>query len=254
MQVEFGAQILMDELPASVFEMGKSLPPDVRAKLEKQFDSAMKPWAVTERILYNPSLSFIDYIMPGIIGLILQLLTVTLMACTIARERESGTLAQLMVSPLRRIEIILGKVLPYLVVSMVLIAMSIAVGYFHFGVRFRDPLALGVICLLFLLSSLGTGLLISALCQTQTQAVQMAVFYLMPVFPLSGAVAPLELLPSGIRAISQLFPLTHFCRAFRAVNLGHLGISMILPDLAMLALLALLTGLGAAFLLRRIHD
>ena len=253
-QVNSGPQILMDELPAEVFDMGKALPKETREKLEKQFNAAMKPWEVEDHILYNPGLSFIHYIMPGIVGLILQLLTVTLMACTIARERESGTLGQLMVSPLRRGEVVVGKVLPYLVVSMVLIAMSIAVGYFHFGVRFRDPLTLALICLLFLLSSLGTGLLISALCTTQTQAVQMAVFYLLPVFPLSGAFAPLDLLPSGIRAISQLFPLTHFCRAFRMVNLGQLGLSNIVPDLVMLAVLALLTCLGAAFLLRRIHD
>ncbi|MEA3211027.1 MAG: drug efflux transport system permease protein [Chthoniobacter sp.] len=243
-------QDLIDQLPENVIEMGKQIPVEVR----KKFVSAMEPWSVGERIYYNPTLKFIDYIMPGIVGLILQLLTVTLMACTIARERESGTLAQLMVSPLSRSEIVVGKVLPYLAVSMVLIAMTIAVGHFHFGVRFRDPLTLALICFLFLLSSLGMGLLISAFCHTQTQAVQMAVFYLLPVFPLSGAFAPLEQLPASIRFISQLFPLTHFCRAFRMVNLGELGLSMIAPDLGLLVLGAVITCAGAAFLLRRIHD
>ena len=120
--------------------------------------------------------------------------------------------------------------------------------------QFRDPLALSIICLLFLLSSLGMGLLISALCHTQTQAVQVAVFYLLPVFPLSGAFAPLEQLPSSIRFIAEFFPLTHFCRAFRMVNLGHLGLNMVAGDLALLALGAVLTCAGAAYLLQRIQD
>ncbi len=243
-------QETIDQLPEEVIELGKKMPESVR----KEFVSAMTPWTVEPQILYNPRLRFVDYVMPGIVGLILQLLTVTLMACTIARERESGTLAQLMVTPLRRSEVVVGKVLPYLVVSLVLIAMTIAVGRFHFDVEFRAPLTLAVICLLFLVSSLGMGLLISAFCQTQTQAIQMAVFYLLPVFPLSGAFAPLEQLPANIRWLPECFPLTHFCRAFRTINLGHLGISSIAGDLAFLLLGALVTCAGAAWLLRRIDD
>src|SRR5207248_561475 len=119
-------QDTIDRLPEEVIELGKKMPEEVR----KEFVSAMTPWTVEPQILYNPRLRFVDYVMPGIVGLILQLLTVTLMACTIARERESGTLAQLMVTPLRRSEVVVGKVLPYLVVSLVLIAMTIAVGRF----------------------------------------------------------------------------------------------------------------------------
>ena len=82
---------------------------------------------------------------------------------------------------------------------------------------------LAVICLLFLLCSLGLGLLISAFSRTQTQAIQLSVFFLLPVFILSGAFAPLEQLPLAIRYLSEFFPLTHFCRAFRLVNLYHAG-------------------------------
>ena len=176
------------------------------------------------------------------------------MACTITREREAGTLSQLMVTSLRRREIVIGKVLPYLVVSMFLILMTTSVAYFHFGVTFRQPLVLGAICFLFLLCSLGLGLLISAFCNTQTQAIQFAVFFLLPVFPLSGAFAPLEQLPDGIRFISQMFPLTHFCHAFRMINLRNAEVSYITGDLVFLLLGALVTCGGAAVLLQRTEE
>ena len=243
-------QDMIDNLPQEVFEMGEKLPVEVR----KQFVSAMEPWEVATEIRNNPGLRFIDYVTPGIIGLILQLLTVTLMACTITREREAGTLSQLMVTSLRRSEIVIGKVLPYLGVSLLLIGMTIAVAHFHFHVAFRQPLVLGVICLLFLLCSLGLGLLISAFSATQTQAIQFAVFFLLPVFPLSGAFAPLGQLPESVRYLSQTFPLTHFCHAFRMINMRDAGLSYIAGDLAFLAFGALATCGGAAWLLRRAQD
>lgn len=243
-------QDMIDQLPDAVLELGKQIPEEVR----KQFVSAMEPWTVKSEILYNPELRFIDFVMPGIVGLILQLLSVTLMACTIARERESGTLSQLLVSPMNRYEIVLGKVLPYLVVSILLIVATLATGHFHFHVNYRDPLLLAVLCLLFLLCSLGTGLLISTFCQTQAQAIQIAVFYLLPVFPLSGAFAPLDQLPPAVRAIAEAFPLTHFCQAFRLVNLGSGGLPEIAGDLCFLLLGAIVTCAGAALLLRRIQD
>lgn len=243
-------QGMIDNLPPEVFEMGEKLPLTVR----KEFVSAMEPWTVASEIRYNPGLRFIEFVTPGIIGLILQLLTVTLMACTITREREAGTLSQLMVTSLRRSEIVIGKVLPYLAVSMLLIGMTIAVAHFHFHVAFRQPLVLAVICFLFLLCSLGLGLLISAFSATQTQAIQFAVFFLLPVFPLSGAFAPLGQLPDSIRFLAQTFPLTHFCNAFRMINLRNAEISFITGDLAFLALGALVTCGGAAFLLRRAED
>src|SRR5207244_4246153 len=118
-----------------VIELGKKLPVQIR----KQFVSLMEAWSAESKILYNPKSRFIDYVIPGIIGLILQLLTVTLMACTIARERESGTLYQLMVTSLKRGEIVIGKILPYLGVSTVIIAVIAFVAGFQFHVPFYQP-------------------------------------------------------------------------------------------------------------------
>jgi ABC-2 type transport system permease protein len=241
---------MIENLPEEVFELGKQLPVQIR----KRFVSMMEMWSVNSKRLFNPKSRVIDYVVPGIIGLILQLLTVTLMACTIARERESGTLYQLMVTSLRRREIVVGKMLPYLVVSIFLVVVIMALSKWHFGVAFYQPLALSLICLLFLLCSLGLGLLISAFSRTQTQAIQFSVFFLLPVFVLSGAFAPLEQLPKAIQYVSELFPLTHFCRAFRLVNMYHAGPQFYVGDLVVLSVGALITFLGAAFLLKRIEQ
>ncbi len=248
-QLQFRQEII-DQLPAEVFDLAQQLPIEVR----KQFVSLMEPWSIKTEVLYNPKQRFIDFIMPGIIGLILQLLTVTLMACTISREREAGTLYQLLVTSLRRGEIVLGKVLPYLVLSMFLIGITVAVAYFHFGTKFQQPLLLALICFLFLCCSLGLGLLISAFCHTQAQAIQIAVFYLLPVFPLSGAFAPLDQLPESIQMISQTFPLTHFCHAFRLANLYNAELSFMMGDLIFLAAGAVVTCAGAGYLLHRIQE
>src|SRR5204863_6476636 len=125
----------VEGLPEEVIDLAKKLPVAVR----KEFVSSMTQWGLQTQVLYNPEKRFIIYVVPGIVGLILQLLTVTLTACTIARERESGTLFQLLVTPLRRDEIIIGKVLPYLVISIVLIAMTLATGYLYFHVPYRAP-------------------------------------------------------------------------------------------------------------------
>ncbi|HSV63932.1 MAG TPA: ABC transporter permease [Chthoniobacterales bacterium] len=243
-------QVMIDALPENVFDLAKKLPVEVR----KQFTSMMEPWTTEHKILYNPKTRFIDYVVPGVIGLILQLITVTLMASTLAREREAGTLFQLMVTALRRREIVLGKVLPYLAISIVLILVIILLSAWHFQVQFNDWGALAVICFLFLLCSLGLGLLISAISRTQTQAIQFSVFFLLPVFVLSGAFAPLEQLPQPIRYISELFPLTHFCRAFRLVNLYRAGIEFYAADLITLFAGVIVTFVGAVLLLRRIEQ
>ena len=243
-------QVMIDALPEDVFDLAKKLPVQVR----KQFVSMMEPWTTDHKILYNPKTRFIDYVVPGVIGLILQLITVTLMASTLARERESGTLFQLMVTSLRRREIVLGKVLPYLAISIVLILFIILLTAWHFQVQFNDPGALALICFLFLLCSLGMGLLISAISRTQTQAIQFSVFFLLPVFVLSGAFAPLEQLPKAIQYISELFPLTHFCRAFRLVNLYRAAPEFYAADLITLFAGVVITFIGAIYLLRRIEQ
>jgi len=149
---------------------------------------------------------------------------------------------------------VIGKILPYLAISSLLVVMVLAVAAWHFQVRFYQPGALALICFMFLLCSLGLGLLISAISRTQTQAIQFSVFFLLPVFVLSGAFAPLEQLPGAIRSVAEIFPLTHFCRAFRLVNMYHTSVSFYYVDLIVLLAGALITFAGAAYLLKRIEQ
>ncbi len=196
----------------------------------------IQPVFVQSEIRYNPGLQYLSYVMPGVIGLTLQLLTVMLMAITIPRERERGTLDQLMATPISRAELILGKLVPYFGISLLNVAtiLYVADRWFNVPVRERLPLLLAL-CTLFVLSSLATGLLISAVSRSQFQAVQIAVFYVLPVFMLSGAYAPIEAIPEAIRPISYLFPLMYFCRAVRAVTLRGAGLLLVWKDLAILS-------------------
>jgi ABC-2 type transport system permease protein len=195
----------------------------------------IQPVFVQTEIRYNPGLRYLSYVMPGVIGLTLQLLTVMLMAVSITRERERGTLDQLMASPITRSELILGKLLPYLGMSLlnVVTILFVADRWFNVPVRERLLLLL-VLCALFVLTSLATGLLISAVSRSQFQAIQIAVFYILPVFMLSGAYAPIEAIPEAIRPISYLFPLMYFCRAVRAVTLRGASLLLVWKDLAIL--------------------
>jgi ABC-2 type transport system permease protein len=196
----------------------------------------IQPVFVHSEIKYNPGLQYLGYVMPGVIGLTLQLLTVMLMAITIPRERERGTLDQLMASPITRTELILGKLLPYFGISLLNVATILFVADRWFGVPVleRLPLLVGL-CALFVLTSLATGLLISAVSRSQFQAVQIAVFYVLPVFMLSGAYAPIEAIPDYIRPIANLFPLMYFSRAVRAVTLRGADLLLVWKDMAILA-------------------
>ncbi len=195
----------------------------------------IEPVFVQTEIRYNPGLQFLSYVMPGVIGLTLQLLTVMLMAVTFPRERERGTLDQLMATPITRTELILGKLLPYFGISLLNVAtiLFVADRWFNIPVAGRLPLLL-TLCALFVLSSLATGLLISTVSRSQFQAVQIAIFYILPVFLLSGAYAPIEAIPEYIRPISYLFPLMYFSRAVRAVTLRGAGLTLVWRDLAVL--------------------
>lgn len=195
----------------------------------------IQPVYIRTEIRYNPGLRYLSYVMPGVIGLTLQLLTVMLMAVSITRERERGTLDQLMASPITRSELILGKLLPYLGMSLlnVITILFVADRWFNVPVREGLPLLLAL-CILFVLTSLATGLLISAVSRSQFQAIQIAVFYVLPVFMLSGAYAPIEAIPDTIRPITYLFPLMYFCRAVRAVTLRGADLTLVWKDLAIL--------------------
>jgi ABC-2 type transport system permease protein len=195
----------------------------------------IQPVSTLSEIRYNSEHRHLGYVMPAVIGLTLQLLTVTLMAVSIPRERERGTFEQLMASPITRTALIVGKLLPYFCIALFNIGTILLIVDRVFGIPIarRLPLLLGL-CALFVLSSLATGLLISSVSRSPFQAVQIAVFYVLPVFILSGAYAPIEVIPEYVRPISHLFPLMYFLRAVRAATLRDADFLVVWKDLLIL--------------------
>jgi len=202
----------------------------------------MAPVELQTELKFNPQLKMQNFTMPGVIGLILQIITVLIMASSIAKERERGTMEQLAVTPLSGAEIFIGKLIPYFLISLFDTVNVMGVARLLFNVSLsKHYVAISLLVVLFILGSLGLGQLISTLSKNQSQATQLAIFYVLPVFVLSGAFAPLETIPQKIRIISYLFPLTYFCRAFRACILRNASLLDIQFDLFFLGGFVLLT-------------
>lgn len=171
-------------------------------------------------VMYNPDMKTVDFMIPGLVGLVLIFITTLMTALGIVKERERGTLEQLVVSPLSSFELMLGKVIPYVVIALVDFLLVFAVGVWWFDVPFAGSLLpFLAVSLTFLVCSLGVGLLVSTVSETQQQAMQLAIFTLVPQFILSGFVFPLEAMPWAIRWISYLMPLTYYVPISRGVFL-----------------------------------
>lgn len=169
---------------------------------------------------YNPELRTAVYVVPGLVGVILTMTMIMLTSMAIARERERGTLEQLIVSPIRRSELVAGKILPYVAVGYAQMSVILAIG----RVVFKVPIA-GSVGLLYALASvfiaanLSLGLVFSTLAKTQQQAMQMSFFFMLPNILLSGFMFPFEAMPRPAQFISQALPLTHFMRIVRGITL-----------------------------------
>lgn len=189
---------------------------------------------------YNPDLKTSTHIVPGLVGIILTMTMVMLTAMAIARERERGTLEQLIVSPLRRGELVVGKIAPYVGMGFLQMTLILLLGRIIFGVPFRGSvLLLYAAALVFIAANLALGLLFSTLARTQQQAMQMSFFFLLPNILLSGFMFPWEAMPKPAQALSQALPLTHFLRIVRGVVLKAATFADISVELAWLAALVL---------------
>ena len=175
---------------------------------------------------FNPELKTSIYIVPGLVGVILTMTMVMLTSMAIARERERGTLEQLIVSPLRRGELIVGKILPYVAMGYVQMSLILLLGHWVFGVPFVGSLLLlYLLAFIFIAANLALGLFFSTLAQTQQQAMQMSFFFLLPNILLSGFMFPWEAMPWPARMLAQALPLTHFLRVVRGIVLKGSGFS-----------------------------
>ena len=189
------------------------------------------PVDIRVRPLYNPALKTAIFIVPGIIGMILSNILIITTAMAIVRERERGTLEQLIVTPLSRSEIMLGKIAPYLLVGLVQITAVLIIGHLLFQVPIRGSLLLVyATSLLFIVASLGLGLFISTLSQNQAQAIQVSFFFLLPNVLLSGFMFPREAMPEVARWIGLALPLTFYLQIIRGIVLKGVGLVELWPQ------------------------
>ncbi|MGH7270798.1 MAG: ABC transporter permease, partial [Polyangiaceae bacterium] len=182
--------------------------------------TASPPIDLALSIRYNPDLRTAVYIVPGLIGVILTMTMVMLTSMALARERERGTLEQLVVSPVRGIELVIGKIFPYIAIGYVQMTLILVFARVVFGVPIAGSLALlYVLAFMFIAANLAIGLFFSTLAATQQQAMQMSFFFLLPNILLSGFMFPFEAMPAPARWLSQTLPLTHFLRIVRGIVL-----------------------------------
>jgi len=201
---------------------------------------AQPPIDVRVRPLYNPALKSSIFIVPGIIGMILSNILIMLTSMSLVRERETGTLEQLIVTPLARTEIMLGKIVPYVAVGYIQMTTVLLLGHFVFQVPLRGPiLGLYAATFLFITANLGLGLFISSMGRTQQQVVQSAVFIMLPNVLLSGFMFPREAMPAAARLAGALLPLTYYLELIRGIVLKGVGLRELWPQTLALALFAI---------------
>jgi len=192
------------------------------------------------RVWYNPELRSAKFLVPGLIAFILMVTTVVSTALAVVRERELGTMEQIMVSPIRPIELILGKTIPYTLISFLATATILVTGYVLFDVSIKGSVVLlSFVTLLFLLGGLGVGMLISTLVESQQLAFMIAVIIsMLPTFILSGFVFPIRNMPMIIQAATYFIPARYFLVALRAIILKGAGLSAFWDQAIFLAVYA----------------
>jgi ABC-2 type transport system permease protein len=206
-----------------------------------------EPIRIEPTIWYNPELRTAVYVVPGLVGVILTMTMVMLTSMAIARERERGTLEQLIVSPVRPLELMSGKIVPYVSIGYVQMTIILLAGRVVFGVPILGSLVtLYALALVFIAANLSLGLFFSTVARTQQQAMQMSFFFLLPNMLLSGFMFPFEAMPRPAQWIGQALPLTHFLRIVRGIALKDVGIADLWPELLWMGgLLALLVSLAS---------
>lgn len=183
-----------------------------------KYDLRIRAW-------YNPDFISANYIIPSIIGIVLMMTLIMVASISIVREKEEGTLEQLLISPLKPIELIIGKIVPYICVGYIQMIIAICVGYFGFNIPIKGSLFLFILLTtIFMLAILSLGILISTLAQNQMQAMQLSFFVLLPSILLSGFMFPRVAMPDFFYYISMILPMTHYVEISRGIFLK--GISL----------------------------
>ncbi|HVC59937.1 MAG TPA: ABC transporter permease [Acetobacteraceae bacterium] len=229
--------------------LARDLPPNMRTT------PAQPPFNVVVHARYNPEQITALNIVPGLIGTILMMSTLVITTMSITREREAGTMENLLAMPVRPIEVMLGKIVPYIGLGYVQVLLILGVSALAFQVPMRGSLLVLLVALgVFIAGNLALGITFSTIARTQQQAQQLAQFSLLPSMMLSGFMFPFQGMPAWARGIGELLPLTHILRICRGVLLKGNGFSEIMPNLWPMALFALAMGVVAVLCYRETLD
>jgi ABC-2 type transport system permease protein len=227
---DFSADIMAEQQNARL--MRRSAPAAVNAALPQV--------SARSRVWFNPDLYSRNYFVPGVVANIIMMVTLMLTALAIVREKEIGTMEQLMVTPVRPIELMLGKTLPFAVVGLLEVALITSAALVVFHIPFRGSVLLLFVCAtLFLMTSLGAGLFLSTISHTQQQAMMANFFFSMPAFMLSGFAFPIANMPVVVQWLTYLNPLRYFIEIVRGLFLKGAGISVLWPQMAALTVYGL---------------
>ncbi|MED1915511.1 ABC transporter permease [Bacillus thuringiensis] len=201
-------------------------------KLQKQgLGGLEQPLGLDTRVLFNPNMESIVFNIPGLIGLIMQNVTMILTAFSLVREKERGTMEQLIVTPIRPLELMLGKITPYVGVGLFSFCLVLLVGTYWFGVPVKGSISLLVtLSVLFLVTTLLLGIFISTVAKTQLQAMQMAFAFILPSVLLSGFMFPRDSMPLVIQWLGGLVPLTYFLEILRGIFLKGVDLDALWKD------------------------
>jgi ABC transporter DrrB family efflux protein len=199
--------------------------------IQQRLPGQVQPIATRPRVLFNPDMKTANFMVPGLIGIVLQVVTMFLTAFAVVREKENGTLEQLMVTPVSRLGLLLGKLTPYACIGAFEVCMVVLLMRFLFQVPIAGSLALlALFSMLFLVTSLGLGLMISTVAGNQVQAMQIAFLVMLPSVLLSGFMFPQESMPTPIYVVGQVLPVTYFIRVLRGIILRDAGFEQLWPQ------------------------
>ncbi|MEG6616649.1 ABC transporter permease [Peptococcaceae bacterium 1198_IL3148] len=214
--------------------------------IAQQTGVAKVPYDIRVRPWYNPDGITAYYMVPAILGIIVTMTMVMMTSMGIVRERERGTLEQLLVTPVKSYQLIIGKIIPYIALGYVQITVALLVGVVIFQVPIRGSLLqLYLLTLFFITASLGIGILISNIAKNQMQAMQMSFFILLPSIMLSGFLFPIAAMPQFIQYLSNIIPLTYYLTIIRGIVLKGIGFSYLVPQvMALLTFTVVLLGLS----------
>ncbi len=213
------------------------------------------PVVTSTRILYNPNMDSMVFILPALIAMIMQMLTMNHSAMVVVRERETGVSEQLLATPARPLELIIAKLMPGLVLVALDLFAVMGIGIAWFKVSFRGNFLLFAgLSVLFILSCMALGLLISAVARTQRQAQQINGLISLPMMLLTGFLYPRATMPMWTKAIGDLFPLTYFIRIIRGIFTKGVGLSFVWTDAVYLSFYAVLVLILAALLTKKRLD